>query len=120
MEIKARLKDQKEAVTVTYNFPDTLKGLTDKFGEAVIYGKAMDSLTIDVQALVRRHLVDRKDKDGKVVSKAKTQAEIQALVSAWIPGVGAVRRSPAEKVGTLIAQMSPEEKAALLKQLKSA
>lgn len=120
MEIKAKLKDAKDHVTVQYHFPEDLKSLTEKFGADVVFSKAMDSLVIDVQALVRRHLVAKVDKDGKVISKPKTQAEIQALVSAWVPGIGAVRKTPVEKIGTLIAQMSPEEKANLLKQLKAA
>jgi len=119
MEIKSKLKDDKEHTIVNYNFPSDLKGLTEKFGADVVFGKAMDSLVIDVQALVRRHLKGSTDKDGKVTTKPKTQAEIQEIVKAWIPGVGAVRKSPVEKVGTLIGQMSAEEKAALLKQLQA-
>ena len=118
MQIKAKLKDSPTVVTVDYNFPADLKGLTEKFGADVVYGKAMDSLVIDVQALVRRHMKGSVDAKGVVKTKPKTQAEIQDIVKAWIPGVGAVRKSPAEKVGTLIAQMSPEEKKALLAQLK--
>ena len=119
MEIKAKRKDDAKVITVNYNFPGTVEELIAKFGKEVVYGKAMDSLVIDVQALVRRHMQDTLDKDGKVTQKAKTQEEIQKLVSAWIPGVGAVRRSPAEKIGSLIGQMTPEEKKALLEQLKA-
>jgi hypothetical protein len=120
MEISAKKKDSPTVITVNYEFPENLKDLAAKFGDAVVYGKAMDSLVIDVQAMVRRHMTDSVDAKGVVTSKAKTQDEIQALVKAWVPGVGAVRRSPVEKVGTLIAQMSPEEKKALLAQLKAA
>jgi len=119
MEISARLKDSKEAVKVTYNFPSDLKGLTDKFGADVVYAKAMGSLIIDIQATIRRYLVAKTDKDGKVVSKPKTQAEIQAIISSWVPGVGAVRKTPVEKIGNLLSQMTPEEKKALLAQLSA-
>ena len=119
MEISAKLKDSKEAITVNYNFPSDLKGLTEKFGADVVYSKAIDSLTINVQSLVRRHLITKVDKDGKTISKPKTQAEIQAIVSAWIPGVGAVRKTPVEKIGNLLSQMTPEEKKALLAQLSA-
>ena len=118
MEIKAKLKDSPDIILVNYNFPATLEDAVKKFGADVVFSKAMDSLVIDVQAIVRRHMKAPTDKDGKVTGKGKTQAEIQAIVSAWIPGVGAIRRSPVEKIGTLIEQMSPEEKKALLAKLK--
>jgi len=102
-----------EPVTVNFNIPENLAGLVAAFGESVVYSKAVDSLTIDVQALVRRHL------KGTDKVPPKAHKEIQALVDAYKPGVGAVRKSPVEKVGTLISSMSHEEKAALLKQLKA-
>jgi len=101
-------------VTVEFNMPADVAGLVTAFGEGVVYSKAVDSLTIDVQALVRRHL------KGTDKVPPKSHKEIQALVDAYKPGVGAVRKSPVEKVGTLISSMSSEEKAALLKQLKAA
>ena len=118
MEIKSKLKDKPdEVVTVNYDFPADLDGLTKAFGADVIFSKAMDSLIIDVQALVRRHLRGTVGADGKVKVAPKNQAEIQAIVSAWKPGVGPNRATPVEKVGTLIAKMSDDEKAALLAQL---
>lgn len=118
MEITAK-KTGGTPVKVQYNFPADLAGLTAKFGESVVYSKAMDSLVIDVQALVRRNLEERKDKAGKVISSPKNETEIQAIVAAWIPGAGAVRKTPVEKIGSLISQMTPEEKKALLAQLKA-
>lgn len=100
-------------VTVDFNMPTDLAGLVAAFGETVVYSKAVDSVTIDVQALVRRH------SKGTDKVPAKAHKEIQALVDAYKPGTAAVRKSPVEKVGSLIAGMSAEEKAALLKQLKS-
>lgn len=119
MEIQAKLKDKPDTVfKVNYNFPEDLDGLEKKFGADVVYSKAMDSLVIDVQALVRRHMRGSEpDKDGKQKVAPKNEKEIQAIVSAWIPGVGAIRRTPVEKVGSLIAQMTEEEKKALLAQL---
>jgi len=113
MEIKAKLKDAAAGVVVTYDLPTDLKSLVAKFGEAVVAGKAVDSLVIDIQAFVRRHL------KGSEKVAPKTQEEIQALVAAYTPGAAAVRKTPVEKVGSLIASMTPEEKAALLKQLRA-
>lgn len=112
MEVTAKLSGTETGVTVNYDFPDTLEGLVDKFGSEIVYGKAMDSLVIDVQALVRRHL------KGSEKVPPKSAEAIQEIVSEWVPGVGAVRKSPVEKVGALIASMTPEQKAALLASLR--
>ena len=111
MEIQARLKGG-EPISVTYDMPETLDSLVERFGAEVIAGKALDSLVIDVQALVRRHL------KGTDKVAAKGADEIQAIVSAWLPGVGVVRKSSVEKISTLIASMTAEQKADLLAQLR--
>lgn len=117
MQISAKLKDDPTVVAVNYDLPETLDKLVEKFGEAVVASNAIDSLVISVQALVRRHMRPILNKDGSVKQKAKTPQEIQAIVSAWRPGIGSVRRSPVEKIGDLVAQMTPEQKAELLKTL---
>lgn len=104
-------------VTVDYDFPDTLDGLIEKFGHETVYGKAMDSLVIDVQALVRRHLTAKTDKDGKVTTPPKSEEEIQAIVDGWMPGVGRTKTSSVDKAKNLIKGLSPEERAALLASL---
>lgn len=101
-----------EAVTVEYDIPEHLHGLTEKFGKDVVYSKAVDSIVIDVQALVRRHLT------GTDKVPPKSAAEIQAIVDAYVPGAGAVRKSPVEKAAAALANLSPEDRAAVLKSLK--
>lgn len=117
MEIKAKLKDSNEVVAVQYDIPQDLDGLVAKFGADIVASNAIDSLVISVQALVRRHMRPTVDKAGKVTSPAKSAAEIQAIVNAYKPGTGTVRRTPVEKIGDLISQMTPEQKADLLKSL---
>lgn len=99
-------------VEVDFNIPADLDGLVAAYGAGVVYGKAVDAITIDVQALIRRHL------KGTDKVPAKSAEEIQKLVSAYKPGVGTVRKSPVDKVSSLISSMTPEEKKALLASLK--
>lgn len=112
MQISAQKKDGSNKVTVEYPIAENLQDLVAQFGEAVVFSNAVDSIVIGVQALVRRHAV------GTEKTPGKSQEEIQALVSAYKPGVGTVRKSPVEKIGNLIGTLTPEQKAALLKQLK--
>lgn len=113
VDVSAKLKDVEgqapnPVVTVQYDFGASMSETIALFGEQVVFNKAVDSLVIDCQALVRR-----------AIRKGKTQAEIQALVDAWKPSAAStVRKSATEKVGDLVGKMSAEEKAALLKSLK--
>lgn len=111
MKITARV-DKGTPVEVYYDFPENLSGLADVLGDDVVYGKALDSLVIDIQALVRRHL-----KGGKE-TPPKSAEEIQAIVSAWTPGTRGPRKTAGEKVRGLVSNMSKEEKAALLASLQ--
>lgn len=95
-------------VTVDYEFPTTLQGLIEKFGEEAVLGAATGQFTINIQALIRRHF-------------DKSQDEIQELVNAWLPGVrGPVSRAtPFEKATSQLGKLSPEEKAELLARLQA-
>lgn len=115
MEISARLKEWPESqpsVKVNYDLPEDLDGLVSKFGKDVVASKAVDSLVIDVQALVRRQLRAKDEKD-------RTPEAIQAKVNEYVPSAGgAVRRSPQEKIEDLASKLSPEEKKALIASLR--
>lgn len=100
------------------NIPATLAEKVKAFGEEIVNGAVEDSLVISVQALMRRMMVPRKDKDGKITKAASTPAEIQAAVAAWKPDVRTtVRQSAFEKASAAIGSLSPEEKKALLASL---
>lgn len=113
MQISAQKKDGSNKVTVNYNIGSTLAELVAQFGEAVVASAAIDSIVIGVQALVRRHAA------GTEKTPGKSQEEIQKIVDGYKPGVGATRKSPVDKVASLVSQMSAEDRAALLRQLKS-
>lgn len=105
--IKATKKDSDRVVKVHYPFPESLQGLTEKFGEDAVYGAAVDAFTINVQALIRRNF-DKSDED------------IQAAVNGWVPGVRqvGVKKSPLERAQAALRSMSAEDRAALLASLQ--
>lgn len=115
MKIAARKKDwpaDKPSIEVEFNMPATLQEKVAAFGEDVVNGKAEDSIVIDVQALIRRKLDAKDEKD-------RTQEAIQKAVAEYKPSSSTrVVRSAAEKVEDLAGKMSAEEKKALIAKLK--
>lgn len=109
IKVQAKTKEHPEPIEVEYDFGDgTLKGLVSKFGEEVVYSRAMSALVIDLQALMRRH------RESKEYSFDK----LKTAVKDWKPTVvTAVRRSAAEKLEDTVAKMTPEQRAELLKKL---
>lgn len=104
--INAKKKDSEKVVSVEYAMPEDLAGLTEKFGAEVVASAAIDSFTISIQSLIRRHF-------------DKSQEEIQAAVEAWQPGVrtAGVKKTPLEKAQAALKAMSPEDRAKLLASL---
>jgi len=104
--INAKKKDSDRVVSVAYDLPETLEGLTEKFGADAVASAATDSFTISVQSLIRRHF-------------DKSQEEIQAAVDAWQPGVrtAGVKKTPLEKAQAALRAMSAEDRAELLRAL---
>lgn len=109
MTVNARTEKSDRVVSTTYDFGSTLDESVEKFGEAVVYGVFIDQATIRLQALLRRCITD------EVADK-----EIEAKVEAWKMTVGGrERRSASEKVKDLLGKMPPEQKAELLKSLRT-
>jgi hypothetical protein len=112
VEVTARVKmddsDEEREATVSYDFGDSLPEAISLFGEDVVYKRYKGSATVDLQALIRRHLSG---------DKPKSPEEIQTIVDEWKPGTMRVRKSKSEKALELLAQMSEEEKAELLREL---
>lgn len=110
MEVSAKTKEHPESVTVNYEIPDDLAGLTATFGEAVVASNAKGAIVISLQAFIRRHI-------------DKPKEELDKLVAAWKPDTRTAsgpRKSPVEKTLELFQGMTPEARAELLKQLKDA
>lgn len=114
MEVTAQVKKSGKSVTVNYDIPEDLDGLRAKFGDEVVAGRAHGAIVIDLQAFLRRKL---EPKEGEAEPSA---ADIQAAVAEWKPGTRAAsgpKKSNAEKIGDLFANLSAEEKAKILASL---
>lgn len=109
MKIQAKVGKEGTPVEVEFDLPEG-QALIDKYGVDLVTNKAHGALVIDIQAAMRR-----------AISAGKSQEEIQALVSAWQPGVrGPVTKQTAfQKVTGALGSLSAEEKAELLRQLKA-
>ncbi len=120
MKVSAKTGKDGKPITVEVNIPATLAEKVKSYGEEVVNAAAEDSLVITVQALMRRLMAGKKDKEGKVVTPGKNQAEIQAAVNAWKPDVrSVVRQSAFEKATSSIDKLTPEERKALLAKLQA-
>lgn len=121
MKISAKTNANPEAGTieVEVDIPSTLSELEMKFGADVVANAAIDSLVITVQALIRRMMTPKTNKEGKVTAAGSNAEVIQAAVSAWKPDVRTVvRQSALEKATNSLATMSADDRKALLAKLK--
>ena len=112
-DITARVgkEENSPSCTVRYDLGDNLQEAIDKFGEGVVYKRFEQSLTIEIQAIMRRHM------SGE---KPKTEAEIQALVDEFSPGLQRQRKSGKEKALELLECLSEADREEILKSLAQA
>jgi len=109
MKVSAKTKDKPTPVTVEVTIPDSLAGLQETYGDAVVAAAAKGAIIISLQAFMRRH-----------IEKGTASAELQREAAAWRPDVRTVvKQSALEKASSSIKQLSPEERAALLAQLQA-
>ena len=108
MDITFKTKDNPEQRKVSFDMPENLQGLIEKFGEETVYSNAVGAFVISLQALARRHI-------------EKSDEEIQELVTNWNPNVRspAVKQTALEKAKSALKQMSAEDRAALLASLQA-
>jgi hypothetical protein len=95
------------SIEVDYDIPDTLNDMVQRYGENVVYNHARGSVIVALQGYLRSQL-------GK--DKPASPADIQKEVRTWKPGVRKQGKSPAEKAREQLAKLTPEERAALLKE----
>jgi len=109
-EITARVgkEEGSPSATVTYDMGDNLQEAVEKFGDDVVFKRFEQSLVIEIQAIIRRHL------SGET---PKTEAEIQALISEFSPGLQRKRKSTKEKALDLLEGLSEEERKEILASL---
>ncbi len=115
---KAGTTDDAPSASVNYDFGENLTEAEELFGADVVFSRFVAAATVDIQALIRRHLKTPVDKDGKPTGEAKTEKEIQELIAEYKPGTSTrTRVSASEKAARAIDKLSDEEKAALLESL---
>jgi hypothetical protein len=113
IQISAKRKDDAAATNVNYELGTTVDELVTQFGADVVATKARQSIIIDAQSFIRRQITP--GKDGVVA----TQEQVQAAINGWKPDNRVVtKQSAGEKAKAAIGTMSPDERKALLKQLK--
>lgn len=119
-ETAKKLGITSEAVEVEVDIPASLAEKVTKFGEDVVNGAVEDSLVISVQALMRRMMVPKTNKEGKVTKTPSSREEIQKAVDEWKPDVRSViRQSAFERATSTLEKMTPEERKALLAKLQA-
>ena len=96
------------SVEVEYEFGSNLQEAIAAFGEDVIYQNAVGSLKVALQGWLRSQL-----------DQEKTAEQITADVSSWKPGQRKQGKSPQEKLRDQLNSLTPEERAALLKEYKA-
>lgn len=107
--IEVTAKKGSRELTTSYDFGDNLQDAVAKFGEEVVFSNMRQSMKISLQALLRRG-----------IDKAQEDSVILAQAAAWKPGVATERQSdPAANVLAKWGMLSPEQKAELLKKLKT-
>lgn len=96
-------------VEIEYNVPDKLDDQVKAFGSDVVAAAAQDSIVISLQAYMRA-----------LLKKGKPDTEVKAEAGKWRPNVrNVIKQTAFEKATSAITSLTPEERAALLKQLQA-
>lgn len=94
-----------KSVSVDVDFGSNITEAMEKFGEATCFNHLTASLTVALQGWLRSQ-----------IKQGKTPEEISTAASTWKPGQRRQGKSPQEKLKEQLEKMSPEERAALLKE----
>lgn len=108
MEVTAKRKKTGATVKASYEFGKDLAETTKIFGETTVYNHVVGALKVAFQGWLRAQM-----------DANKSQEEITAGAKAWKPGQRKAAMSPAEKLRKQINDMSPEDRAALLREYKA-
>lgn len=108
MKVTAKRKNGK-STEVDYEFGTDLASTTALFGEEIVFNHAIGALKVAFQGWLRSQL----DQD-------KSDEDITAAAANWKPGQRKQGKTPQEKLRDQLAAMSPEERAAVLRDFKAA
>ena len=105
--IEATEKSSSKKLSATSNFGASLAEAIEKFGEDVVFSGFRRTSVITAQGIMRR-----------LAKAGKSDAEIQAAISGWKPGVAAERISdPVARLKSMFSSMSAEERQKIMAEL---
>ena len=105
--IEATEKTSSKKIAVTYNFGASLDEAIEKFGAEVVFSGFRRTSVITAQGVMRR-----------LAKAGKSDAEIQAAITNWKPGVQAERISdPVARLKSMFSSMSAEERQKIMAEL---
>lgn len=109
-EVSAKVGKDGKPVKADYPLLNatTVADLVKNFGEDVVAAHCKSSITVALQGMMRT-----------MIKAEKSESEIAKAVAEWKPGLRTPGKSKIEKVSDLASKMTPEERKALLKQLKA-
>ncbi len=118
-EVSAKRRDCEHAVTIEYDFSDTLEEARELFGSDVVHSKFKQAAIIDLQSTLRRNMITE-DKDGVIYPVSSEDIVHIEAVANWKPGLARVTKTPKEKAMEALKGISPEEIKQMLKELTDA
>lgn len=108
MEVTAKRKKTGATVKASYDFGANLAESTKLFGESVVYNHLIGALKVAFQGGLRAQM-----------DANKSQEEITAWAKSWKPGQRKMAMSPAEKLRKQLNDMTPEDRANILREYKA-
>ena len=106
-------------IELDFEMPETVAEAVSAFGETVCLTKITQAVTIDVQGAARRQMEKGKTNDQVVQFFGNVNYENpEAEAKPWAPGIAPARKSKVEKLLAGTEDMSDEEWAAFLKNVK--
>lgn len=108
IQVKNGKGEEATVVTVNFEFPSSTNDYVAKYGEEQTLALLHGATTLKIQALVRQ--------------KIGTEADPQAAVDAWQPGVRGtvVKKSAFERAQSALSGLTPEQLAELAAKIKAA
>lgn len=109
IKVKTGKEDSAKTVVVNYEFPTSVAGYVDRFGEEQTASLLGRSVTLAIQALVRQKAAAGTD-----------DSALQNAVNSWQPGVRGpiTKKTPYERAQSALTGLSQEELQELLKQYR--
>lgn len=102
-------------MSITVDFPKTVAGCIEEFGEDVVHSLFRRQYKIDAQGKVRNLL--GADQEGKL--QHPDDEEVKKIFSEWKPGVKQEKRPSVDKVLKQAQKLSEEELEAMIQKIKA-